>query len=283
MLLSDTAMRRVRAVREHPHQSTRIVVDLERFPVSSSLLIASATDCVPERASVRAIEPDLIAVTGTPHRLSYCDRGDVGLDSYARFNIGHSFSLSHDWPPSSKSSDSTLMAGPLGILGDRDSKVGYPECLRLPSAGESMAGIRGREIGTRSESTEPRVYGGERAGVAVRSCASRAPERHSLHSVIQFHEPSSHSISRFGRIGVAGAVLGRVLPSFASPVSPPRGATAPHPFAGHAVSTRNGVCRASASKSASQCRIGRSTRMASAAIRQSMRTRTVSPWPLHWR
>ncbi len=55
------------------------------------------------------------------------------------------------------------------------------------------------------------------------------------------------------------------------------------PFTRHDVSTRNGVCRASASKSASQWRTGRSTRMANAAMRQSTRTRTVSPRLRHCR
>lgn len=53
------------------------------------------------------------------------------------------------------------------------------------------------------------------------------------------------------------------------------------PFAGHSVSTRNSVCRASASES--QRRTGRSARMPRAPMRQSMKTRTVSPRQRHCR
>ena len=48
-------------------------------------------------------------------------------------------------------------------------------------------------------------------------------------------------------------------------------------------STRSGVYRAGVSKSPSQCRTGRSARTANAPMRQSMRTRTVSPRPRHCR
>ena len=159
----NTAMRRVRAVREHPHQSALIVVNLERFPVSSSWPMASATDCVLKRAMVqatRAIEPHFMAVTGAPHHSPSCDRGDLGLDSNAQFDIGHSLSLSYDWSPSSKRSDPTLMAWPTGRCASSEMgirRLAIRNVSGLPSPGECMAGFHGHEVGTRSESTESKV------------------------------------------------------------------------------------------------------------------------------